>query len=824
MSYAQNLRSGTKISVLTTEHFEILFPQESRQTAYRLASFADEVYAQVTDLLDIKISSKIPVLITPHTDQFNGYMNPLPYPHIVLYDTPMDIEWTTFQDPLRSLFLHELTHAVSLNSRNNFFNFFHGMFGSWVSPTFITAPLFMVEGVTVSFESLDGFGRVNDPFVQGNLRQAVYEGRALSPFQASGVYDYKPFKRSYYEYGGLFSAYLQQRYGMDTYRKLWSQMGARMPLSLFYYRHGFANIFKKVYGKDLRDVWQDFLSTYQTTDIGTLDPRNIILSHRLLSALASEGTHVYGIDRTSNLLVKVDIQQSSSEGSDRFSVHNLRNVPASAYDISIHPQGSRILVSSYRYEGDLARAIIYEYTADTGHSTGRSWEGLYKASYFRDGLVGIASRLHHTDVVYIDSKGQRQTLFTGNEHILFSKPVPLNDRYIAIIVAIRGIRRLAILDSETSSLFLITSSLLDDDVRWQSIRSISVFENTILFSYSISGGLYTLGRVVWTPSLPSEAPNGEPTQQDSLTPPLHLDAWFLEKNVDGGIHNPVYTKRGIFYTASQSTWDSLIKYPEIEPTGIRTTCILERYKEEEPSVLEIVHPRTPTAGRINYPERKYSPIRYLNPLKFWLPVPLINPTDTSFYIDGMGILTYLMDPTETNTILITAGGNLTQKMGYFDVSWTSLALGFPAYVNFSDQVETQISSQGTLVYRASRASLSLPFSYGIGDSNFQVQLMPSIALLLAAFSPEDQSSAYTWAYERPIYSFGLGIGLSNLHRRPWQLFGNGTGFTLQGRTVRFDKIAEYRVDSTWRFTWEPPQSIFAARGTLYGAWDTKLTA
>ncbi|MDR2247395.1 MAG: hypothetical protein LBE17_12135, partial [Treponema sp.] len=124
-----------------------------------MAGFADAMYDRVTGLLNIYYPVRIPVAITPHTDRFNGLTMSLPYTSIILFDTVMEPEWTSFANTLESLFFHELTHAVSLSSRSKFLNTLHSIFGGWVYPVGLNAPLFMVEGAAVSFESLDGLGR-----------------------------------------------------------------------------------------------------------------------------------------------------------------------------------------------------------------------------------------------------------------------------------------------------------------------------------------------------------------------------------------------------------------------------------------------------------------------------------------------------------------------------------------------------------------------------------------------------------------------------------------------------------------------------------------
>jgi hypothetical protein len=115
---AQWRQPFASLRVIRTEHFDIVYPPESEGTAQTLAGFADRVYDRVSGLLDITVPGRIPVTLTPHTAAFNGNYTPVPYPHIVLLDVPMDIEsMGTYANSLEGLFLHELTHAVSLSSK-----------------------------------------------------------------------------------------------------------------------------------------------------------------------------------------------------------------------------------------------------------------------------------------------------------------------------------------------------------------------------------------------------------------------------------------------------------------------------------------------------------------------------------------------------------------------------------------------------------------------------------------------------------------------------------------------------------------------------------
>ena len=241
---AQLFKPFTSFNVIKTKHFDIIFPAQSESSARLLASYADQTYEQMSLLFNIDIQGRIPVTFAPHTDLFNGYYNPVPYPHIVLFDTPMDPEWSVFSNSLEALFIHELAHAISLNTRSPYYRVLRNIFGNWATPAAFTAPGFMVEGVTIAMESQEGFGRGNDPLIKQKLRQAIHEDKFLTPFQASGVYDLPNQRGAHYDYGGLFSMWLIETYGMEKYTALWQAMGKGTGFSFSVYKSGFYRILK----------------------------------------------------------------------------------------------------------------------------------------------------------------------------------------------------------------------------------------------------------------------------------------------------------------------------------------------------------------------------------------------------------------------------------------------------------------------------------------------------------------------------------------------------------------------------------------------------
>lgn len=781
---AQNFKPFTALRVIKTERFDIIFPEESRRSAETLASFADSTYERVSLLLGIEVGGRIPVVITPQTDVFNGYMNPFPSPHIVLFDTPMDIEWTTFRNSLEGLFLHELTHAVSLSSRGPFFDFLHGIFGGWVLPTGLTAPLFMAEGVTVSFESLDGFGRANDPEVKQRLRQAIHEGDFLTPFQASGVYDKPPFGNAYYEYGGLFSAYLQKRFGMEKYAELWRAMGSRFPVSLSFDRHGFSRIFQDVYGIPLKEAWSDLASSIAVDGLEENEGGALTSGESMIRSMASGGGRVFVLDR---VVLAVDSFDPVSGERTRVIA---TDGPAS--DIEVSADGRRLIVSDYRYADALATAVATEYETSGGRRTGRRWNGLYKPRYFRDGVVALASDLHDNRIVYRDAAGAERVLLQGNDERLFSAPAPINDDRIAFIVADRGVRRIGIYDFRTGVASLLSSGLADDGERWRYARDLRSSDGRIFFSYDHDDRFYKLAMIDFKAG-------AEPT------------AFFATRDFSGGVFSPVLVGDTIVYRGAFSTWDALMRYPEKLDglTGTKAKLSLEPWPETDREA----RPMVGSSGAA-FPERSYVGLGYLNPLKLWLPAPLLRMDSETFRIDGGGIISYLSTPTDMNTALLSAGGDVAAGMGYFDLTWNSHSLGVPLTVKASDKIEFVENRGFEMPYRATRTSAQFTFSRGIGGGRTKVFLVPSAQAVWAAPEDTESSSAYGWTYVDGQYAVGAALGVSNLERLPWRLFGRGLSTTFQSRLAL--PSMERRYDGVIRVAAEP---ILPVRLTLYGAWD-----
>jgi hypothetical protein len=805
----QYFKPFTGFRVIQTEHFDIIYPRESEPTARTLAGFADKTYGQVSALLGISLQQRLPVAITPHSALFQGLTFFGPYIHIVLADAPMDLEWTAMTNWLEALFLHELTHAVSMSTMGPGGKGLHKIFGGWVLPSLYTAPFFMVEGAAVSFESLDGTGRVNDPLIRSRLAQDIHENRFHSPFQASGAYDLPPGGELGYDYGGLFSAYLQNQYGMEKYAQFWAALGQEYHISLAYTKHGYYHSFQKVYGLPLGDAWNNFKETLRLNGIEENHGRRYegpgLRKKLLIGGTASGGGRVFFIDQLEGKVRAYDPASGRTK--------TVLSLDRTAYALDVSEDGGRLLVSSYRYAGDLPQARVTEYDLRKGRATGRVWHGLYRGRYFREGVLGLSASLHANNIVYRPPGGTEEVLLRGSAELVYSSLAALGDGWIAFTAAKRGRRELCLYSYGTGELYTLVSDLEDDQERWGFIRGLTVSGGRLLFSFDHDQRLYKLGLV-------DLGGAGGPRIPSGGVLPEGTEAVFSERDFSGGVFQPVIAGKGVYYRGALSGRDALMEYPEeVESLGgIRAPLRLEPWADGDAALALAARPVSPVepVPGTEMPAlaaKPYRSLKYMNPFRYWFPVPLVRTTneDPGISFDGMGFFSVMADPLEQNRISVSVFGDWNERMAPLDLTWENYSFGFPLQFQISDDVDKlPVSGPRRITVFSAAASLST----GLGGERLRFSAVPGFALGLIAGEEGKGGSAYTWSYGEPLYQAVLNLGVSNLYRFTWELFGRGAGLNLYGRYALPDRV--YRTEGLFRLALEP---YLPLRAAFYGVWD-----
>lgn len=258
LSFCVTNAVAENLYTLRSEHFEFIYPAESEETAVILYENAENLYEKATSLLKTDINIFLPVYITPNTQQLNAYFTAAPYNRIVFYDTPADsFSLAVFSNTKVYIFYHELVHAITMNMKNGFWNFLSTLLGDVYSPSYLySSSLSFLEGATVSFESMDGEGRLNNGDSLAYLVQAKIEDVFPSWKDASGPRDIFPKTQYAYLFGGAFNSYIQKKYGLEKYSELWNFCGSGGGWNPF-----IDGSFKKVYGVSLEEEWNAFAET-----------------------------------------------------------------------------------------------------------------------------------------------------------------------------------------------------------------------------------------------------------------------------------------------------------------------------------------------------------------------------------------------------------------------------------------------------------------------------------------------------------------------------------------------------------------------------------
>ncbi|MBR1639897.1 MAG: hypothetical protein IJ688_10975 [Treponema sp.] len=260
---AGGLFSGEKdIRIVQTQWFDIIYPARCEKSAAILYQSADKIFEEVAALYGREPFMRLPVVITPATDQLNAFYTPAPYNRIVMFDTSdssLSSLSESFTQTFLTVFRHELTHATTYNLKNGFWDSIGKVFGDIADLGYVFLSSGMAEGASVSSESAFGEGRLNNEFSRHSVKQAKLEGKFPSYFDMQGASDIYPYG-SFYDFNAAFHQWLQEKYGLEKYADFWYTL-------INVKRLGVASSFKKAYGIKLKDAWKAFYEDYQVPEI-----------------------------------------------------------------------------------------------------------------------------------------------------------------------------------------------------------------------------------------------------------------------------------------------------------------------------------------------------------------------------------------------------------------------------------------------------------------------------------------------------------------------------------------------------------------------------
>lgn len=729
-SNAQTFKPFQKLYVIKTKKFDIIYSEKTRQTALRLSIIADNIYEKNSKLIDKEVKGRIPVTLTADNRIVNAYAFPVSKPHIVIYVATQNIKHTTFENSLEAIFLHELMHLLTLSSTDTVLT---KIFGPWFSFVNISGSYFMTEGVTVSYESIGGFGRANDPFVKQTIREDIRENKFKTPIQVSDVWDQYPYMNVVYEYGGLFSKYIQDEYGMEKYAAFWDSMQKRWHISLNFYNAGLYNAFKKIYGITFLEAWSDFKNSLTITNVVRNKNTPITKNPSIIGDIKTFSNNVYFIDNNAAIL---NVYNTLSGQTKKIS-----SLPKSANSISLNENESKVLIGYNHYSASFGTPIIKEYDINKKRYTKLILKDAKEASYFRSGVVYIASDVDRNYLAYFHN-GANEKLLYPEYDVFYYSPSPIDENKIALIVSEKGVRFLGIYDYEKKSLSKIKTPLRNDKDVWRYIRSLSYNDGKLLFAYNDNDEFYKLGIL------------------DLNTKTIVL----TKTNYEGAVINPALSGEKIYYKAMFTDYQALMLYPEniYEVDGNRTS-----FSEEIVPDLTDASNKDAFYLTEGIKEEKYFGIKYINPLKMWLPFPLFSE-GSPYFFTGLGIFTMFTDAIDHNVFIFFTGYDAVSKFADLDLSWYNYSFQYPLQIKYTDK----IIYTSFIRYRKSKISLSFsPYFEIDGKSRFLVS--PTISSVFMFYENKEiktgvtydlndrSKSAYTWNYTS--YSININANIAYIY-------------------------------------------------------------
>ena len=256
------LMAGQKnIKCVSTQWFDIIYSETSEESAAELAASADKIYTDICADMGTTPQFRMPVVITSSTDAYNAYYTNYAYNHLVLLDAVPQEELAVNGTVIVDTFKHELTHAVTINMRNKFWKGFDSVFGDLMNwGDYVVMPSMIKEGAAVAYESKSGAGRLNDEYYLQFIKQSKIENKFPSWADVTGAMDVYPSGNSAYAYGGPFTAWLQNKYGMEKYSDFWYRAINMKAIT-------FAYAFNKAYGFSISKAWNEFAASIEVPDV-----------------------------------------------------------------------------------------------------------------------------------------------------------------------------------------------------------------------------------------------------------------------------------------------------------------------------------------------------------------------------------------------------------------------------------------------------------------------------------------------------------------------------------------------------------------------------
>ncbi len=203
---------------ITTEHFQVVYPEGYQALAERTAERAEGLFPYLAARYGWVPAGRTTIVLNDQTDFANGSATIVPNKLVTLYvSQPTETSGLEdYDDWLHAVLVHELAHVFHLDMAYGLPAVGRWIFGKYVSMN-LYAPTWAVEGLAVYEETISsGAGRGRSSYVDMVLRAAALEDRFPGIDQGYRGFAHWPFGNVAYFFGGRFQVWLARKYGEDA--------------------------------------------------------------------------------------------------------------------------------------------------------------------------------------------------------------------------------------------------------------------------------------------------------------------------------------------------------------------------------------------------------------------------------------------------------------------------------------------------------------------------------------------------------------------------------------------------------------------------------
>ncbi len=223
-AFSANLTAESEWREISTKHFTFVYQAPEKSVALQFASFAEDVYQDVTNYFGSYPAHVIAVVRTT-TDEFNGFFSFLPRRLDLFVAPPTTTVISAYStEYLRNLLAHEFTHYVHLTQKvgAGAWQWLYGPDAAWYNEWFL--PGWVVEGITTNTEGLFATGgRARNPFFEMEYKAPILEHHMWTYDQAAYGSFHHPYDR-WYPSGFLMVDYLREHWGEKAFNTIYKNI------------------------------------------------------------------------------------------------------------------------------------------------------------------------------------------------------------------------------------------------------------------------------------------------------------------------------------------------------------------------------------------------------------------------------------------------------------------------------------------------------------------------------------------------------------------------------------------------------------------------